>query len=312
MRLATLSVDLDELDCYAAIYGMEAPAEELAPVYERAVPRYEALLDELGIRATFFAIGRDLRRAPVAREAVRRLHKNGHELANHSLDHRYDFSRLSRAQIAREVRGGADVIEDACGARPVGFRAPGYTISDDVFDVLEAEGVLYDSSVFPCPAYYGVKTAAITAIGLRARTGSGAKSHSIVDTPNVLRAPADPYRVGRPYWTRGGGLIELPIGVTRGPRLPFIGTSVVLGSGASADMLARGMIGRPLVNFELHGVDLADRIDDPVGGLGQRLPELRRRAAHKANTIRTVVRRLQAAGYRFVTTADAARTFAAN
>ena len=43
----------------------------------------------------------------------------------------------------------------------MGFRAPGYTITDEVFDVLAELGVAYDSSVFPCPAYWAAKAAAI-------------------------------------------------------------------------------------------------------------------------------------------------------
>ncbi len=53
------------------------------------------------------------------------------------------------------------LVESATGIRPVGFRAPGYTSTRTVFDALELESVAYDSSVFPCPAYYGAKAAAI-------------------------------------------------------------------------------------------------------------------------------------------------------
>ena len=118
---------------------------------------------------------------------------------------------------------GARAIERATGMAPRGFRAPGYTITDEVFSVLAELGVAYDSSVFPCPPYWVAKAAAIGLIALRGRT-----SRSIVDTPAVLAAPTRPYRVGRPYWRRGEGLVELPVQVTRGLRLPFIGTYVTL------------------------------------------------------------------------------------
>jgi hypothetical protein len=57
----------------------------------------------------------------------------------------------------------SDALAALTGRRPVGFRAPGYTITDGLFDVLAAEGFAYDSSVFPCPAYFAAKTAAIAA-----------------------------------------------------------------------------------------------------------------------------------------------------
>ena len=50
----------------------------------------------------------------------------------------------------------------------------------------------------------------------------------MLDTPGVLLSPREPYRVGRPYWRRGQGLLELPIQVTRGPRIHYIGTTLTL------------------------------------------------------------------------------------
>src|SRR5262249_41459646 len=136
---------------------------------------------------------------------------------------RYDLVRLGEAEITRQIEEGARVIERAVGERPVGFRAPGYTITDEVFRILTKLGVRYDSSVFPCPAYWAAKTAAIGWIAIRGRA-----SRSIVDTPFVLTAPTRPYRVGDPYWREGHGVTELPIQVTPGLRFPFIGTSLTL------------------------------------------------------------------------------------
>ncbi|MFK7999144.1 MAG: polysaccharide deacetylase family protein [Polyangiales bacterium] len=306
-RLAAISVDLDEIGCYSSIYGLDEPTGDAArAVYLHAIPRYEALFEELNISATFFAIGRDLAVEGNA-AIIRRLHERGHEIANHTFGHRYDFSRLSRAQMSHEVRAGSAAIERATGHAPTGFRAPGYTINDVAFEVLTELGVSYDSSVFPCPAYFGAKAAAITSIGLRARLGRGNPSHSIIDTPKMLSAPADPYRVGTPFWSQGAGLLEMPIGVTRLGRLPFIGTSVVLPHPSVADGLARAMIGRPFVNLELHGIDASDGTLDGIGPLSERLPELKRSAEHKLQNLRVVIRRLEAAGYRFVTLDSAAQ-----
>ena len=301
MRLAAVSVDLDEIGCYAAIHGLAPPdADAARAIYRRALPRLAALFADEGVDATFFAIGADLDAENAAR--LRALLADGHEIANHSLSHLYDLTRQPRARMIDEVRGGADAIERAVGVRPIGFRAPGYTITDALFDVLAELDVTYDSSVFPCPAYYAAKAAALGAIRARGR-----RSHSVLDDPRVLGAPAEPYRVGRPYWSRGAGLVELPIGVTRGPRLPYIGTSVVLAGATGARLLTRAMIGRPLVNLELHGIDLADAALDGLGFLAPPQPDLRRTGADKARALRAALATLREAGYRFVTLTEAAR-----
>src|SRR5690606_39093929 len=104
-----------------------------------------------------------------------------HEIGNHTLDHLYDFTRRDRAEMARQIQSGRQVLEAATGQRVRGFRAPGYTVTDELFELLAESGVTYDSSVFPCPAYYAAKATALLAIRARRR-----QSKSILDTPNVL------------------------------------------------------------------------------------------------------------------------------
>lgn len=304
LRLAALSVDLDEIPCYAAIHGLPVPEPRAArAIYERALPRLAALFADEGVPATFFAIGTDLLGSPGAdnRARLAALAAAGHEIGNHSLSHRYDLTRLDRSTIRREIEGGAELIEQATGARPVGFRAPGYTITDTVFEVLTELGVRYDSSVFPCPPYWSAKALALGAIRLRGR-----HSQSILDDPRVLSAPADPYRVGAPYWQRGQGVMELPIGVTRGLRLPYIGTSLVLAGARGARLLSRAIADRPLVNLELHGIDLADAREDGLAFLAPHQPDLRRSARAKEAALRAAIGALRRSGYRFVTLSDAA------
>lgn len=301
MRLAAVSVDLDEIPCYAAIHGLPVPSGGAAhAIYERALPRLARLFADEGVPATFFAIGTDLS-GDANRARLAELARAGHEIGNHSLSHRYELTRLDEANLRREIEGGADAIEEATGVRPLGFRAPGYTITDTVFRVLAECGVRYDSSVFPCPPYWSAKALAMGAIRV-----AGRRSQSILDDPRVLGAPADPYRVGAPYWRRGDGLVELPIGVTRGPRLPYIGTSVVLSGTTGARLLTQAIVGRPLVNLELHGIDLADADEDGLAFLAPHQPDLRRTARAKEAALRAAIGALRREGYRFVTLAEAA------
>lgn len=310
MRLAAVSVDLDEIPCYAAIHGLgEAPANAAWAIYRHALERFVELFAARGVPATFFAVGRDAL-DPLAGQALAMLRERGHEVANHSHDHFYDFSRRDGPSIARQIGDASDAIETATGQRPVGFRAPGYTVTDVVFEALREAGMRYDSSVFPCPSYYGAKSLAMAAIRLRGR-----RSRSVLDTPQVLRAPADPYRVGRPYYaaarsvqageTAQQALWELPIGVTRWARLPYIGTSLTLGGAPMARALTQAIVGRPLVNLELHGIDLADADADGLTFLRAHQPDLRKPLASKLASLTAAIDALEDAGYRFVTLARA-------
>jgi peptidoglycan/xylan/chitin deacetylase (PgdA/CDA1 family) len=301
VRLCAVSVDLDEIPNYYGIHGLPEPTgPERSLVYDVAVRRLCELAAELSIPLTLFAIGSDLAR-PEAAATLAAAHAGGFEIANHSLDHRYDLVRLGRGEVRRQIEEGARAIERATGKAPVGFRAPGYTITDEVFDVLGELGVLYDSSVFPCPAYWAAKAAAITFIA-----ATGRRSRSIVDTPVVLTAPTRPYRIGRPYWRRGDGLLELPVQVTRGARLPFIGTYVTLGGPRLARLLARMCVGEPLVNLELHGIDVLDAADG-LEALRPHQPDVRVPAARKLDALRATVGELRGAGYEFTTLEQVAR-----
>ena len=303
LRLASISVDLDEVPLYAAIHGLATPRGPSAhAVYDRCVPRLTEWLNDASIRATFFAIGKDLERDE-NRETISALQLAGHEIGNHSYHHRYDLTRRAAADIRDEVERGAEAIEGACGKRPTGFRAPGYTVSDELFGALAASGIEYDSSVFPCPSYYAAKVTALAAMRFRGR-----KSASMLDTPAVLRAPREPYRVGRPYWRRGDGMLELPIGVTP-LQLPYIGTSLVLGGERIAERLTKQMLGRELINLELHGFDAADAMQDGLGTLVPHRADLRRTAADKLGALRIAVEVIREAGYALVTLEEAARRF---
>lgn len=304
LRLASISVDLDEIPNYFAIHGLPPPAGPGAnAVYDLGLDRLEGFARAHDLPLTLFAIGSDMARDESARR-LRALAERGHEIANHSLDHLYDLTRRERSEMWRQVASGVTVLEGATGQRPSGFRAPGYTLTDELVAVLTELGVDYDSSVFPCPPYYLAKAAKLGAIRLRGR-----KSRSVLDRPSVLAAPTRPYRVGKPYWRKGGGLLELPIQVTRGPRLPFIGTTLTLAGATRARLLTRLVVGEPLVNLELHGIDVLDA-GDGLEALGPHQVDVRVPVADKLAALAAVVETLKHAGYAFVRLDEAARRFA--
>jgi peptidoglycan-N-acetylglucosamine deacetylase len=307
-RLCALSVDLDEIPHYAALHGLAAPTGLAAhAVYDLALVRLARLAEDHRVPLTLFAVGADLQR-PENAARVRELSDQGFEIANHSLDHRYDLTRLPPEAIAHQVRGGIEAIEQATGQRPSGFRAPGYLMTDALLDALVEAGVRYDSSVFACPAYVGAKALAMRAIRLRGRA-----SRAVQGDLAVLRAPTRPYQVGRPYWQRGDGLVEFPIQTTPHLRLPVIGTTITLLGASRARRLVRRVAREPFVNLELHGIDALDALDfahqgDPfLERLAHHQADLRVPLWKKLDALAAAIETLQAAGYAFVRLDEAAR-----
>jgi hypothetical protein len=300
MRLAAVSIDLDELHHYFAIHGLAAPEAAAHLVYDRAVPRASDWAQGLGLPLTFFAVGSDLERSENA-ETARALLARGHELANHTLSHHYDLTLRARDEMVREVAGGIDAIVRATGTHPHGFRAPGYLVNDVLIDILAQMGVAYDSSVFPSPAYYAAKAAKLVALKLRGRS-----SRSVRGSSSMLLAPSRPYRLGAPYWKRGNGLPELPIQVMPGMRLPYIGTSLVLAGPDGARLMTRTLMLESFVNLELHGFDFLGA-DDGLAPLLAHQPDARLSRQAKLAALTAAVELLRQMRFSFVRLDEAAR-----
>jgi peptidoglycan/xylan/chitin deacetylase (PgdA/CDA1 family) len=301
MRLASVSVDLDEIHHYYAIHGLPAPARGLHGVYDAAVPRALSWAESLGIPLTLFAIGADLERAENAAR-LREARERGHEIANHSYSHRYDLTLRDRDEMEREVADGAAAVDRAVGERPSGFRAPGYLVNDELIAVLVDAGVAYDSSVFPSAPYYAAKAAKLLSLRLRGRT-----SRSVRGSSSVLFAPKRPYRTGVPYWRPGHGLLELPVQVLPAGGFPFIGTSLVLAGPDVARLMTRTLLFEPFVNLELHGVDFLGA-DDGLEGLHSHQPDARLPLSRKLAALSAAVELLREKGFGFVRLDEAART----
>jgi len=284
--LASLSIDLDSLAHYHAIHSLPPPSSGPDPVYGRALERFGELCGRLGLRGTAFAVG-DRLSDPEAAAGVARLSRAGHEIGNHSFSHDYALTRRHDVAVAEEVRRGGEAVERVTGRPPVGFRAPGYTLSAPLLRALVTEGYRYDSSTFPALPYWLAKGAVMGALAL-----SGRPSGAVLDRARVLAAPRRPYRpdASEPYAVGGLPLLELPITTGLGG-FPLIGTFVATLPGALSRALATGTGSLPLFNLELHAIDLLDA-SDASPALAARQRDLRVPAAEKIARLTAFVRSL--------------------
>ncbi|MHB8121525.1 MAG: polysaccharide deacetylase family protein [Desulfuromonadaceae bacterium] len=116
----------------------------------RNLERILALLDEHHQKATFFMLGSVAESDP---DLAPMICSAGHELASHGYSHRL-VSSLSPQQFREELQLTERIIMEQTGQRPIGYRAPQWSLSDRTgwaFAILREQGYQYDSSLNPLP-----------------------------------------------------------------------------------------------------------------------------------------------------------------
>lgn len=157
---------------------------------ERNTDRLLQLCADTKARGTFFTLGWVAERYPAL---VRRIADAGHEIASHGYWHQR-IPTISPEAFREDVRSAKRALEDASGHVVTGYRAPSFSLTDDVAwaaAILVEEGHAYDSSRFPIsrPGY---------------GTASGAR------IPHVLSTPAGPLAEYPPaVWPIAG--LQLPV-----------------------------------------------------------------------------------------------------
>jgi polysaccharide deacetylase family protein (PEP-CTERM system associated) len=194
MTPSIFSIDVE--DWYHILDVDSAPEisrwDELPVRVDANFQRLMDILAERQVHATCFFIGHIAKRFPhLVKEAARR----GHEIASHSYEHRLVYT-MTPAQFLEDASRSRKLLEDIAGAPVSGFRASGFSVTEQTpwfFEKLVEAGYSYDSSTFPA-----------------ARGHGGMKSGRL--EPYLMR-------------TRAGELVELPVTVAEvmGKRMCFFG-----------------------------------------------------------------------------------------
>lgn len=98
-------------------------------------PRVLDLLDEAGVKATFFLIGKKVAAHP---EIARAIVERGHAVGVHSYAHSRLFSLLSLEAVRLDIARALEAISVATGATPTLFRPPIGHTSPRIARALEA------------------------------------------------------------------------------------------------------------------------------------------------------------------------------
>ncbi|GFE60828.1 XrtA system polysaccharide deacetylase [Geobacter sp. AOG2] len=106
------------------------------------------MLDEFGVKATFFILGWVAERAP---DIVKEIHRRGHEIACHGYGHQLVYA-IGPDKFREDIAKSRSILENISGERVIGYRAPSYSITRKsmwALEILVEEGFEYDSSIFP-------------------------------------------------------------------------------------------------------------------------------------------------------------------
>ena len=96
-------------------------------------------------RATFFVLGWIAERLP---HLVLEIHSRGHEVASHGYYHNL-CRQSSYDDLKRDLSDSKKLLEDIVGDRVLGYRAPGFSINDEILKIIEDSGCLLYTSPSP-------------------------------------------------------------------------------------------------------------------------------------------------------------------
>ena len=93
-------------------------------------------------KATFFILGWVAERFP---QLIREIHSRGHEVASHGYLHNL-CNQQSHEELKKDLIDSKKLLEDIISAPVYGYRAPSFSIDNDILKIIEDCGYLYDSS----------------------------------------------------------------------------------------------------------------------------------------------------------------------
>ena len=303
-RLATIQVDIDSFSSILDSYDYRMNRSlGYKTIYQIAIPRFLELFDRYNIKATFFVIGRDTL-VSENQGMIREILKRGHEIANHSMNHfvKPPFSSLSRTKQAKEIEGGEEAIFKVTKIKPIGFKAPAYSIGKgELFDILEDRRYLYDSSVCPVFCTPALRLVQYLLTGQRREKGHWGEGKNMF-------APLAPYHPSlNQVWKRGNRKIaEVPVSTMPFFRIPFH-ASIVYTLGLNIFRLGYGLtkLTRKFLNYQFHAFELVDAREVNPKLLPLR-PGATKPLATKRRIIDTILAKITK-DYQILTTGDLAR-----
>jgi peptidoglycan/xylan/chitin deacetylase (PgdA/CDA1 family) len=240
-RTVSFSVDCDWLADYLNFAPPGIPPPSPVKDLARIIGHLLDILDQAGVRATFFCIA-DRLADPDVRDAFRDVVAAGHEIGNHTLTHPA-MDGLDAAGVEAEIRLGHEAIAEALGREPRGYRGPAYHLTARTLGLLVRLGYHYDSSA--CRQGINGLLAGLIGLVLRDyRPKAGSRMQRAIPAFGPLLADLGPQ----------GRILEWPIPQAAG--LPYLGTMHSVAPKALFAFQTRLLLARPAhLHYELHLIE---------------------------------------------------------
>jgi len=260
MRVCSVTVDVDSLCSNFKGFGLKK-GQYSYHEFERGIQTALEFFTVYDVRATFFFVARDLKVAKNAK-LIPEVASRGHEIASHSYSHPQGFRFMSVKHKEYELKESKRFLEELSGQEIIGFRAPGWNISDDALPVLRSTGYRYDSSVFPTSIAGILKALHYWSMRKRDKLTRTTMGHLY-----YVLSPSSPYHTSKSrIGIRGDShFIEFPVQVAGFFRLPFFATfhlskPGLIGSGYDA------IKENEIINYQMHLSDFVDYSDNAFNG----------------------------------------------
>jgi hypothetical protein len=210
----SLSLDLDNKWSYLKTHG-DAGWESFPSYLDVVVPRVLEFLARRNLQITFFVVGQDAA-LEKNRDALKAIAAGGHEVGNHSFSHEPWMHLYDKRKTEEEIASAEDLIAGVTGHRPVGFRGPGFSLSEAALEVLKERHYLYDASTFP--TYYGPLARLYYFFGTTLGEEDRKRRRSLFGSVRNGLRPLKSYR-----WQGVDGLLEIPV-----TTMPFVRSPIHL------------------------------------------------------------------------------------
>lgn len=163
------------------------------------------LLDDHGVRATFFVLGWVAERHP---GLIQDIEDQGHEIASHGYNHQLLYQQ-TQEEICSDLKRSIEILKSIIDQSIRGYRAPSFSITDAAIDVLCDLGFQYDSSSFAVPAHdrYGQLT--------HASEDTRSTFMQLGDALTEARLPQLRLPLGQIPWAGGGYFRVMPYSIYR-------------------------------------------------------------------------------------------------